>query len=121
MTSQFPGPREESEEERATGSKDARREKMLRKRKRAQADLQELKLLKASYDKGHDKSQGPSKGKGKSKSKDQAGAPLCFSWASNSGSCANVPPGGECKGSIKRAHKCRKCLSPSHQDKDCKA
>ena len=52
MTSQFPGLREESEEERATGSKDARREKMLRKRKRAQADLQELKLLKASYDKG---------------------------------------------------------------------
>ena len=121
VTSQFPGLREDSEEEKVTGSKDVRREKRMRKRRRVQADLQELKRLKAANDRGGDKTSSSSKEKGKSKSKDQTGAPICFSWASNSGCCANVPPGGECKGTIKRAHKCRKCLSPSHQDKDCKA
>ena len=58
-------------------------------------------------------------GKGKTKSKDQAGSPLCFSWASGNGVCAKVAPGGECLGAVKRVHKCRLCLSPSHQDAAC--
>ena len=121
VTSQFPGLREDSEDDRPAVSREAKREKRIRKRRKVQADLQELKHLKAANEKASDRSNFQPKGKGKSKSKDQSGAPICFSWAANQGSCANVPPGGECKGSIKRAHKCRKCLSPSHQDKDCKA
>ena len=121
VTSQFPGLREESDDDRPVISREAKREKRIRKRRKVQADLQELKHLKAANEKTADRSNFQPKGKGKSKSKDQSGAPICFSWAANHGSCANVPPGDECKGSIKRAHKCRKCLSPSHQDKDCKA
>lgn len=64
---------------------------------------------------------GATKGKGKGKSKDQSGLELCFSWAAGKGPCAGVPPGGECKGTVKRIHKCRICLSPSHRDADCKA
>ena len=122
VTSQFPGLREDSEEDRPSGAKDSKREKRQRKRRKVAAELQEFRSMKGARDKaptgGHP---GPSKGKGKSKRKDQSGAPLCFSWASNSGTCANIPPGGECKGNVKRTHKCRICLSPSHQDKDCKA
>jgi hypothetical protein len=44
---------------------------------------------------------------------------LCFSWASGSGVCGDLPPGADCKGPVKRAHKCRKCLSPAHKDADC--
>ena len=62
---------------------------------------------------------GKGSGKGKTKSKDQAGSPLCFSWASGSGVCAKIAPGGECLGTVKRVHKCRLCLSPSHQDAAC--
>ena len=122
VTAQFPGLREESEDDRPAIPKEAKREKRLRKRRRVAAELQEHRSWKASRDKAPEGNlAGAAKGKGKSKSKDQSGMPLCFSWASNSGACANVPPGGECKSSVKRAHKCRKCLSPSHQDKDCKA
>ena len=92
--------------------KQANRERRLAKRKRIQEEREELRVIKAGQ---------PAKGgsKGKSKSKGQAGKPLCFSWASGSGVCGKVQPGGECLGSVKRVHKCRLCLSPSHQDASC--
>ncbi len=90
----------------------ANRERRLAKRKRIAEEREELKTLKS----GH---VGKGSSKGKTKSKDQSGKPLCFSWASGSGVCGKVPAGGECLGSIKRAHKCRICLSPSHQDAAC--
>ena len=90
----------------------ANRERRLAKRKRIADEREELRTLRNGQNpKGNSK--------GKSKSKDQAGKPLCFSWASGSGACAKVPPGGECVGAIKRVHKCRLCLSPSHQDASC--
>lgn len=92
--------------------KQANRERRLAKRKRIQEEREELRVIKAGQS-----AKGGSKGK--TKSKDQAGKPLCFSWASGSGVCGKVPPGGECLGSVKRVHKCRLCLSPSHQDASC--
>eukprot|EP00434_Breviolum_minutum_P040624 symbB.v1.2.036105.t1/scaffold5010.1/size60825/7 len=60
--------------------KQANRERRLAKRKRIQEEREELRVIKAGQS-----AKGGSKGK--SKSKDQAGKPLCFSWASGSGVC----------------------------------
>ena len=92
----------------------ANRDKRLAKRKRAQEELNEYRKLKSGGKGDHG-----GKGKGKGKSKDQTGKPLCFAWASGSAPCGHLGPGAECLGAIKRVHKCRICLSPSHQDKDC--
>ena len=91
----------------------ANRDKRLAKRKRIQEELQEYRKLKTGGKGDH------GKGKGKGKTKDQSGKPLCFAWASGSQPCGHLGPGAECVSSVKRVHKCRICLSPSHQDKDC--
>ena len=59
------------------------------------------------------------KGKGKGKTKDQAGMPLCFSFASGTCACGSVGPGSACQQKIKRAHKCQFCLSPGHRNSEC--
>ena len=92
----------------------ANRDKRLAKRKRIQEELHEFRKMK-----GGGKGDAGSKGKGKGKTKDQTGKPLCFAWASGGQPCGHLAPGAECISSIKRIHKCRICLSPSHQDKDC--
>ncbi len=92
------------------------------KKRRFQSDMNELKTFRQNKrpgDKDPGQSSAKGSGKGKGKTKDQAGSPLCFSWASGSGPCASVPPGGECLCPVKRVHKCRKCLSPTHQDDAC--
>ena len=90
------------------------RDKRIAKRKRLADEREELAKLRRGQ-----VPTGGQKGGGKGKSKDQAGEPICFSWAGKFGPCKDIPPGGKCACSIKRAHKCRKCLSPSHQDADC--
>ena len=120
ITAHFLGTtRSEDSEEGHKGDKkrNSLREKRKAKRKKQALELKEFKAQKSSPSSSNHQN----KGKGKGKSKDQSGAQLCYSWASAAGTCANVPPGGECKGSIKRVHKCRKCLSPSHQDHACTA
>ena len=92
----------------------ANRDKRLAKRKRIQDELHELRKIKSGGKGDHG-----AKGKGKGKTKDQTGKPLCFAWASGSSPCGHLGAGAECLGSVKRVHKCRLCLSPSHQDKDC--
>eukprot|EP00435_Cladocopium_sp_Y103_P047091 s861_g13.t1 len=62
---------------------------------------------------------GAEKGKGKGKTRDQAGTAICFSFASGTGPCGNIEPGGACVQKIKRAHKCQWCLSPAHRNADC--
>ena len=101
----------------------ANRERRQAKKRRMASDREELKTFRQQ---GHGgKVPGgatqPQSGKGrnKGKSKDQSGQPLCFSWASGTGPCAKQPPGAECLCPVKRTHKCRKCLSPSHQDDAC--
>ena len=89
----------------------ANRDKRMAKKKRARDDREELKRYREKPDNA--------KGRGKGKSKDQQGKAICFSWSSSSGPCADVPPGGECQSQVKRIHKCRICLSPGHQEKDC--
>ena len=115
----------DSETEPNQGNSDGRRTQANRDRRQARkrrlaADREELSRHRSTAA-GSSKGSGPSKGKGKGKSKDQAGLELCFSWASGKGACAQVPPGGECNSNVKRIHKCRLCLSPSHRDGDCKA
>ena len=98
------------------------RDRRQAKKKRLAADREELATLRKGATGGKSrggKGDGP-KGRGKGgKSKDQAGNELCFSWASNSGPCAGLAPGADCKCAVKRAHKCRLCLSPSHRDDQC--
>ena len=99
----------------------ANRDRRQAKKKRMAAEREELATLRkgSAGGKGRGGKDGP-KGRGKGgKSKDQAGNELCFSWASNSGPCAGLSPGADCKCTVKRSHKCRICLSPSHRDDQC--
>ena len=94
----------------------ANRDRRSARKKRHIADMEGLR----SYRQGNTGIKNPSQqtggkdsgGKGEGKSKDQAGQALCFSWALGTGICGKLPPGAECQGPIKRAHKCRTCLSP---------
>ena len=110
-------------DDRSNRRRQSNRDKREAKKRRFQSDMSELRTFrqgKGSNDRNDDGGKGPRGGtKGKGKSKDQTGAPLCFSWASKTGPCASVAPGGDCLCAVKRVHKCRKCLSPAHQDDDC--
>ena len=92
----------------------ANRDKRIAKKRRIQEELADLRKMKSGG-----KGEHGGKGKGKGKTKDQTGKPLCFSWASGSPPCGALSPGADCLCAVKRMHKCRICLSPSHQDKDC--
>ena len=123
VLSHLPGAEELQESPAAAGEpskkKQANRDKRLALKKRRLAEREELKNLRAASSSGNTQVKGKGKGKGGSKSKDQTGSPLCFSWASGTGPCGKLPPGAECACPVKRVHKCRKCLSPSHQDDSC--
>eukprot|EP00438_Fugacium_kawagutii_P028886 Skav225390 [mRNA] locus=scaffold2656:212303:213754:+ [translate_table: standard] len=106
----------EGDDERHGRRRQANRDKKMARKKKILKDREELKVFRG---KAQHQGEAKGKGKGKLKSKDQSGGPLCFSWDSNSGSCAGVAPGGECKAEVKRAHKCRICLSPAHRSTDC--
>lgn len=99
------------------------RDRRVARKRRIASDKEELAKLKARVSHpesfGSQGGKGAGKGKAKGKSKDQAGVELCFSWDSNKGPCADVPPGGKCKGNVERARKCRLCLSPLHRSDQC--
>lgn len=99
----------------------ANRDRRQARKRKLTAEQEERARHRSTATSSGGKSPGSPKGKGKGKSKDQSGLELCFSWASGKGHCAEVPPGGDCKGPVKRIHKCRICLSPSHRDADCRA
>ena len=123
VLSHLPGAAELQESPAAAGEpskkKQANRDKRLALKKRRLAEREELKNFRAASSSGSTQVKGKGKGEGGSKSKDQTGSPLCFSWASGTGPCGKLPPGAECACPVKRVHKCRKCLSPSHQDDSC--
>ena len=102
----------------------ANRDRRQAKKKRLAAEREELAVFRKGNPGGKGRGgkgdrEGP-KGRGKGgKSKGQSGNEICFSWASNSGPCAGLGPGAECKCAVKRQHKCRICLSPSHRDDQC--
>ena len=73
------------------------------------ADTEELERHRPSATSHSPKGTPAQKGKGKGKSKDHAGSELCFRWASGRGHCADVAPGGECKGPVKRGFSFRHC------------
>lgn len=108
-------------DERAARRRQGNKDRKVARKRRAADEKEELKRLRNASLAHGTNSEAKGKGKGKTKSKDQTGQALCFSWASGTGACANVPPGGECQSQVKRVHKCRPCLSPSHRDADCKA
>ena len=107
----------------STGDKSRRqqanRDKRAAQKKRKIAEREELQRFRAQPKQSTSSSSG--KGKGGGKSKDQTGAALCFAWAAGTGACGKLGPGSECVAAVKRVHKCRKCLSPSHRDADCPA
>eukprot|EP00435_Cladocopium_sp_Y103_P054001 s826_g17.t1 len=104
--------------ERDERRRQANRDKRAAKKRRAQADREELTKWRSSNSTGKGSNVG-GKGKGKMKGKDQAGEEICFSWAKNSGPCAGLTPGSECKSKVKRSHKCQYCLSPGHTNEQC--
>ena len=72
-------------------------ETRLARAKRLRAEREELdRLRKRPWTSSADGKQQDQKGKGKGKTKDQAGTPLCFSFASGTGACGGVEPGGAC-------------------------
>eukprot|EP00439_Symbiodinium_sp_Y106_P048834 s2768_g6.t1 len=103
----------------ASRKKQANRDKRQAKKRRLLEDRDELARLRAGPQKAEVPKSDGAKGSSKGKSKDQAGNQLCFSWSTGVGVCADVPPGGECRGKVKRAHKCQICLSPAHRNSDC--
>ena len=105
--------------EAADRKKQANRDKRQAKKRRLLEDRDELARLRAGPQKAEVPKSDGAKGSSKGKSKDQAGNQLCFSWSTGVGVCADVPPGGECRGKVKRAHKCQICLSPAHRNSDC--
>ena len=93
------------------------KERRQAKKAKVQADKEELKKLRAP---AASSSKGKGTGKdGNLKAKDQTATDLCFNWDSGKGPCASCAPGEQCKGKVKRAHKCRICLSPGHRSADC--
>jgi hypothetical protein len=104
------------EEEAPERRKQSNRDKRLARKRRLQDERDELLKLRHQKD-GHGHAGGKAGGKGKSK--DKGGAEICFSWAQGKGPCADVVVGGECKGRVKRAHKCQHCLSPGHKNDGC--
>ena len=103
----------------------ANKETSRTRKRKIQEEKEELKALKAkmaSQAHSGEGGQKTPKGKGKGlKSADQAGNPSCFSWSSGTGPCGKLSAGAERACSVKRTHKCRKCLSPAHQDHACTA
>lgn len=83
--------------------KDARKRKW-------EKDREELKAFRA----GNPKSEAKGGSKGKAKSSEEQ---VCYAWNNGNGACANLPPGAECAGKVKRAHRCSKCNSPGHPSK----
>ena len=88
----------------------ANRDKRDARKKRLKSDREELVKLRTERSPG---------GKGKGKGKTEGGEQLCFSWNNNNGACAGLAPGSECKGKVKRVHKCTKCHSPGHPSCQC--
>lgn len=100
----------------------ANRDKRSARKRKLMEDREELKRLRGGHASGggnETKVHQGGKGQAKGKSKDQSGKPLCFSWSAGNGTCGHLSPGAECLGSVKRVHKCRICLSPSHQEAKC--
>ncbi len=93
-----------------TRKQQANRDKREARKKRMKNDREELQRLRTD---GHGKSKG--KGKGKSENGEQ----LCYSWNNGNGACAGLAPGAECKGAVKRIHKCTRCMSPGHPSSQC--
>lgn len=119
----FPGLSEGHETEGGSGDKDERRrqanrDKRAAKKRRAQAEREELAKWRSIPASGKGSGSG-GKGKSKMQGKDQTGEEICFSWAKNNGPCAGLTPGAECRSKVKRAHKCQLCLSPGHTNEQC--
>lgn len=100
----------------------ANKDRRAARKRRLIEDREELKKLRGSHASGtnHEtKGNQGGKGQSKGKTKDQSGKPLCFAWSAGNSPCGHLSPGAECLGSVKRIHKCRICLSPSHQEAKC--
>ena len=116
--------RVETQNEESKRRTQANKDKRQAKKRRLFEDREELRKLRSSHggQAGHETkfTQG-GKGHAKGKSKDQSGKPLCFAWSAGNSPCGHLAPGAECLGTVKRVHKCRICLSPSHQESKCNA
>lgn len=114
----FPGLSEGHEtESMGSGDRDdrrrqANRDKRLAKRKRVQAEREELSRFRssASTSKG---GQAGGKGKGKGQGKDQAGEEIC---GPKTMARVQALPQAVSKCKVKRVHRCMLCFSPGHNN-----
>ena len=96
----------------AAARKQSNRDRKDARKRKWEKEREELKAYRSGAAKTDSK--GGSKGKAKG-SEDQ----VCYAWNNGNGACANLPPGAECAGKVKRAHRCSKCNSPGHPSRSC--
>ena len=97
-----------------SGRKQANRDRKEAKKRKWQAEREELHRLRESRgDAGGDRGQ-RSKGGGKKGKGSKSSESICFSWNNGNSPCGSLPPGAECVNSTKRAHRCSSCGSPGH-------
>ncbi len=85
------------------------------KKKRWQAEKEELRQLRQT--KGSGKGGGSHGDGGKASG---SGEEECYyAWNNGNGPCKDLPPGEPCKGKKVRIHRCTQCKRPGHPSKDC--
>ena len=107
-------PTEEGQREDLTPIKSANRVRREAKKRKLQAEREELKSLRNQ--KGGGKGGG---GHGHGGKPSGSGEEECFAWNNGNGACKDLPPGEPCAGKKARLHRCTTCKSPGHPSKDC--
>ena len=104
---------ETTEGDNDTGGRRKNRVRREARKKRLQAEKEELQSWRRSSKGGEGKGSGSSKGKGGQSEE------ACYAWNNGNGLCGGLPPGDPCRAKVARKHKCTQCGSPGHPSKDC--
>lgn len=105
---------EEGGKEDLSPIKSHNRAKREAKKRKWQAEKEELKQYRSS--KGNGKGGGNPGNGGKSSG---SGEEECYAWNNGNGACKDLPPGEPCKGKKPRIHRCTLCKSPGHPSREC--
>ena len=95
------------------------RERKEAKKRKWQAEREELQRLRDARHEGSGERRSGGKGKGKKGSGGKQADAICFSWNNGNSPCGSLPAGAECANTIKRIHKCSSCGSPGHPAHRC--
>lgn len=104
---------ETTEKDNETGGRRKNRVRRDARKRRQQAEREELNSWRRSSKGGEGKGSGSNKGKGGQSEE------ACYAWNNGNGLCGGLPPGDPCRAKVVRKHKCTQCGSPGHPSKDC--